>query len=874
MPLFNDNLPFDLEVDDLGKYTIKDMKEYLTYIDSTHTFKTRHEYVERLKLYKNVLKFTWRSDQKHVLHSFLYKFGQYQYYVINGIFGCGKTTLLMGMLIHGIIYAYFKARDVVFLSFNVCIRNELKQKLRGYGIGSKVKVRTFDSLIYEICKLYEYPYLDLPNYEGKRKFCYKICSEIACGETEKKILSIQPNVIFIDETQDLEKDTFLIFQTFFSDSKIIFAGDVFQSIQKEPRETLLWYLLNTEIDKLYKTYMEITPRVPQNILKTLQSSLSTHYPEFKEKIQGWKSDNKISEANVEWNQFDNYTHVFNKIKMFLSTYDPTKCMILCFSSAITVKGAMGDIARFRKFLLSNGYDVNKNHKRMDHDKLFLSTANSSKGLERDYVLAVLTFPLEKAFSNFSNDIVVNLITVAMTRAKKQVFFYVPSYIDKFSISLNLYDACPKPTDKKIREEIKCIKDYTFSDYMNMEHCVTELLRQQIIKYDTIIKLKENIKIYDFGKAFQENAPKSPKIETDEDKSFVGILIENLITSSWVNEWPSIEDLDYIKSNPMYAHCFKRIEKIHTTYKKYIHTHSIKNNKDQFTGIYYYSQVHLAMYNKIFIDLSEATKKYIENYWISFKPNTYQLKPKGEINIQSNMRMPWITGVADVLVKNKNGEYDDFHIVELKASVDPDWKDNALVQAALYALMTGKIYTHLTILNPFRNEYCSYYFNAKNIMSIRNMILQDVLLWNMNCFLAKSYTLKEKKTSISDKIFVDKQYVDEKLSQYSVIHFCSPTKVEFLANVFVHTESKKETKLEKLCMESSVSEEEAILALEKLLNSAQYREKKVIETSTELDVETCMNYIPNETLKYYLNYEESLIRNITSVCYMSTLSQLV
>ena len=62
---------------------------------------------------------------------------------------------------------------------------------------------------------------------------------------------------------------------------------------------------------------------------------------------------------------------------------------------------------------------------MDPNKLFLSTANSSKGLERDYVLCVLTFPLELAFMNFSNDIVLNLITVALTRAKKKVVFYIP-----------------------------------------------------------------------------------------------------------------------------------------------------------------------------------------------------------------------------------------------------------------------------------------------------------------------------------------------------------------------------------------------------------------------------------------------------------------
>jgi len=84
-------------------------------------------------------------------------------------------------------------------------------------------------------------------------------------------------------------------------------------------------------------------------------------------------------------------------------------MILTFSSAITVSGAMGDLARVRKFLGENGFDVNTNHKKLDEDKYFLTTSNSSKGLERDYVIIFLTFPLEKAFFHLSDDVVLNLM---------------------------------------------------------------------------------------------------------------------------------------------------------------------------------------------------------------------------------------------------------------------------------------------------------------------------------------------------------------------------------------------------------------------------------------------------------------------------------
>ena len=187
--------------------------------------------MERIEHIKKYLTFPWRDDQRQVLENFMGK-EDYKYYVINGIFGCGKTTLLFGILINSFIEKKHLPTECMFISFNVSIKNELKRKLKLYGFSSKVEISTFDSIIYKICKMYDYPHLKLPNFDGKRRFVYDICDEIRGGTKELKKVYEDVKVIFIDEVQDLEYQCFKIFQIFFGDCKIIFAGDIFQSIQK------------------------------------------------------------------------------------------------------------------------------------------------------------------------------------------------------------------------------------------------------------------------------------------------------------------------------------------------------------------------------------------------------------------------------------------------------------------------------------------------------------------------------------------------------------------------------------------------------------------------------------------------------------------
>lgn len=774
-----------------NKLSVSQLRDTFKKYEFTHSYPRREYYFQKINKLTQVIDFTWRDDQKEVIDSFL-KFEK-QIYIIHAVFGSGKTTLLLGMLIHGIIYDLFLPSDVMFVSFNISIKNEIKRKLTKFGIGSRVSVRTFDSIIYQICKNTDYPHIDLPNFDGKRRHVYNKMFDEECIYE----ISFQPKIIFIDECQDLEKTTMEVFKRFYPNSKFVLAGDIFQSIQKEPRESVLWHYMNKEEDNIYKIYMSETPRVPEKNLNTLKKALSTYYPEFSDKINNWHSSNKVSDADIEWRSLESYTHMFDDLESFCKDHPADETMILTFSSAITVKGAMGDIARFRRFLSMNDILVNKNHKKMSEKDYFLTTANSSKGLERDYVIVFLTFPLEKAFINLSDDIVVNLITVALTRAKKKVIMYVPKYEDKFSRVLKLFDACPKPTEK-IKEE-KSLTEFEIYDFLNLEHTVTELIRQSVIKYDTRILLKENVKIFKFEKLFENNIPVYLGIQTEEEKAFVGVLIENLITSIWSGVWPTI-NVYHTDNNPMYNHCSKKINSLTKKYNL-ISKKSIQDINIHFEGICCYSQLQMALCNKIYFNLSDTHRDTLFNYWLKLKYKAIEIKPTGNnIKIQSNLKMKLLKGVADSIVSSKIDEgITEITIVEIKASQDRDWKDDALIQAMLYALMTGKTWSRIILLNPFMNEKVSYYFNTKNILTLRNHVLQDIMMFNINCMLAKKTDTMSKKTKLRVEncmfLEVEKNDLDE-ITQVSLLRMESPIKCQILLNKYINKEKEEDDEIDR------------------------------------------------------------------------------
>jgi hypothetical protein len=876
--------------EDSRNFKISEMKGMLKEIGAMFSLKDKDSYIERINKFISILKFPWRKDQKRVLKYFL-KFDKSQY-VIHAVFGSGKTTLLIGLLINGVLRKLFSPSDIMFVSFNISIRNEIKKKLKEYGIASKVTVRTFDSIVYELCKNGGYEYLDLPNFEGKRKFVYELCfNEHFYFKPE-----YQPKVMFIDECQDLEYSTFTVLKHFYPDTKFVFAGDIFQSIQKEPRESILWHFINKEDDDdTYKIYMKETPRVPPSTLETIKKALKTYYPEFKNKINSWTSSNTKSNADIEWKRLNSYTHIFSDLKEFLKTHGPKETMILTFSAAITVRGCMGDLARIRRFMQENNIEVNCNHKKQDDDTYFLSTANSSKGLERDYVIIFLTFPLEKAFIHLSNDVVINLITVALTRAKKKVIMYVPAFEDKYSTVLSLFETCPSPNKKKIREDNRILTEFTFQDYIDTEHCVTELIRIGVVKYDTRIRLRDHTKVFNFGKIFDDSFNyKFCAIRTEEERAFIGVLIENLITSTWINRWPQIDLNDNIRSNPMYIHILKRLTNSIDKYKKYIRSSKF-NDKNQFEGIYQYSQVHVAFSNKIFMRLSDKMLKTLKNYWKNLKPKAFLMKPFGDkLKIQAPVQMQWIKGIVDSMTIDDDEKTTSLY--EIKASQTREWKDDALLQVMMYGLMTGKTWMRLHLLNPFRNEKVSFYFDTKNILSLRKELLNDILIWNLNCMMAKMYpfTKELKKIKITNSLFLNIIKKDDKITQASIINVLSPIKVEFVYNKYVSSGEKKTKEMnkeERFCCESTITEKQLIFEINQILLSNMNKNKTVwsfdeyeeidykinIKTLKDIfdldDFNDIVNFLQYEEKtkenkkEYSADFTDSFVQNIFCISYL-------
>ena len=65
-------------------------------------------------------------------------------------------------------------------------------------------------------------------------------------------------------------------------------------------------------------------------------------------------------------------------------------------------------------------------------------------------------------------------------------------------------------------------------------------------------------MYDTTKVFKGKPMKRPILPTEEERALIGVIIENLITSKMVGEWPGLGDYKTLKDHPMYTHCYKKL----------------------------------------------------------------------------------------------------------------------------------------------------------------------------------------------------------------------------------------------------------------------------------------------------------------------------
>lgn len=767
--------------------TINGLKSFIKNVGgkTTHSKKIEYyNYIEKLYWYKN---FPWREEQLNVFNVFIEN--KYKHIVIQGIFGVGKSQMLLGLLFTAIMENNFKCNEIIYTAFNVCVKNEIKKKLSNYGI-KKIQVSTFDSIVYKLCKYNNMPNYNEPNYEGRRKFLYNSSFETLFDDIK---------LVILDECQDLEIQALHLFKKAFPNAIFIFAGDILQSIQKEPKESILWQIMmNNNIYNLQdykKIFMYETPRVPINILNNIKSALVQFYPEFSSEFDKWKSKNTTTLGEITWHQFSTYKEIFSNVLDFCQQYEHKDVMILTFSSSITVRGTLGDVSRIRNFLKYNGIQVNNNHKQMDNDCVFLSTANSSKGLERKHVFVVLSFPLEKAFINFSNNLIMNLITVALSRAQETVTIYIPNIIEKMSPILKYYQCVPEPTihfkpkiEKGKKEFINDDDNYTFEHMIEKEYSVVEALRLNVLKYETLEYVKTFAKLIYKSKLSEtfDSTQFVPKLFRDEERVLAGLLIEHLITTELNNDWPfNPINIDNLSINPGYKHCLTKIIVLSNLYNKLkTQNYTLCNVNQIFDILHIYSQLLLATNHRIFVSLSDNELSKLKSYWVNcLKQSIHVLKPTGKYSIktQNNCKMQYMTGIIDVFITHTL-PYKTHTFWEIKASTSYDWDKDALSQVMLYVLMNAKSRCNVILINPFRNTILKYTINIPNINTIRHRVMNDVLIYNANSFLAKNINNEKNDIlSISDSVFVCDKIVEENVLHSVVCKLFSPTKIEILYN---------------------------------------------------------------------------------------------
>jgi hypothetical protein len=743
--------------------TVKASKELLKQNGLKHSFDTRHDLVEFVTKLQWPYTMPWRKEQRECLEKFCSL--EWNELVVQAIFGGGKTTMMLAMVQHLLLHHH---DQIQICAFNVCIKNEIKKKLR--FLGFRKRVQTFDSIIYELCAELGYENLRVLDFEGKRKFVQQHLAKVKGLE--------EVTHLFVDEAQDLETFAYHVFRKRYPNAKRVFVGDVFQSIQKEPRESMLWNMLRRPDDPQCVRYsMTDTPRVPQSVLGEIQTALTTFYPEFSSTIERWTSSSLVThDVPIVWTPFESYKSVYEDMLKFIQEKGAENVMILTFSSAITVRGALGDVSRVRQFLMQNGIPVNSNHKRLKDGCVFLSTANSSKGLERDHVFGFLSFPLELAFANFSDDLVVNLTTVALSRCKKSVSMYIPRFQDRFSKVLTLYDSCPLPlvhpknpvVNKKL---CKTTSDTFFEDrrenkrdMLEKEHSITEALRLSILSFSTKTLLKSFVKKYRTTALTQQHMHKIPVSE--EDSTFCGVVFETLVLCEWKHAWPRNSATDGTFSHHDIFQAFQ--SKIHSLRKEYsaftrrhpsISSLSLKHRVD---GACLYAKLHLACFQKIFCRGNAELVARIQRHWASISGTVASLKPAeaslGSLKVQHNLGMPFLNGIADALLLPPASSTNLVEVFEIKASKSQDWQENAMLQSILYGIALGKSLFRVHLVNVFCKESCSYVVNfGKDFFKVRDRVVSDVQQWNLNCFLSKNVThhdASKKTMNLQGTFFLD------------------------------------------------------------------------------------------------------------------------
>lgn len=101
---------------------------------------------------------------------------------------------------------------------------------------------------------------------------------------------------------------------------------------------------------------------------------------------------------------------------------------------------------------------------------------------------------------------------------------------------------------------------------------------------------------------------------------------------------------------------------------------------------------------------------------------------------------------------------------------------------------GQSWFHLHLINLFRNEYIKYiiYIDAR-VHNMRNRLLYDIFIWNMNSFLVK----KSLPCSIEENSYMNYSVDEEnRINEFVVLSMLSPTKIYIYFHTFDPSEISK------------------------------------------------------------------------------------
>jgi len=405
--------------------------------------------------------FNLSNDQLNIINN-LITFNDWT--LIDSIAGSGKTSTICFM-IHYLLNMYnIDPNSIIVLTFTKNVAIQMKYKIKKLTNINLLNIGTIHSIAYNYIKTdnnFYYPCEIIANF-------HKLIND----SNEFTFIKY----IFIDEYQDLDEKQLQLIDLLKkkSDCKVIFVGDIDQSIYSFRNQNINYEYFN-KCDKYLISY---NYRNTANII-SLANKLLNLKNDNKKIIKGTIIEHnepiKIIGCNTLIDEFNQIIKIIDKIInkkiLILSRYNyPIKIL--------------------EGILIKNKIDFNnlEDNKFIYHEKIAISTIHGAKGLEADYVFLInagnIDIDSESEFTNYNYNEEINLLYVAITRAK---FNLCITYHYKIN---NILNKIIDNIEHKLPDEIIKPKIYYKNNYYKQS--VTEKVKN--LTLSEIENIKKQYKI--------------------------------------------------------------------------------------------------------------------------------------------------------------------------------------------------------------------------------------------------------------------------------------------------------------------------------------------------------------------------------------------